>query len=90
MVTSVVISIPMIIRFRAASLPLITYGIIVTGVGLVPSILFKKEKILELIFLLDTDGTVGFSRAYVIGCGMILAGVIVKIYYYLDRNDKAN
>jgi len=53
---------------------LIKYGLIVAVPGVLFSVLFGKQ-VLDVLLLIDVGG---FGRAYIVGCMLFLAGIVVQ------------
>ena len=81
-IPGVILGIVAIIFKKHIGLWLISYGMIVGGTGIFFSIIFKED-ILDVLILIDATGV---ARAYVIGCMLMLAGCIVKIWELFQPN----
>lgn len=62
-----------------AGLWLIKYGLIIAVPGVLFSVLTGKQ-LLDVLLLIDTGG---FGRAYIIGCMVLLAGIVVQSWHVI-------
>ena len=63
---------------KNASLWLLKYGLIVCFAGIVGSAIAGSLK--DTLLLIDSSG---IGRAYVIGCAIIVSGIIARLFHYI-------
>jgi hypothetical protein len=73
-IPGVILGITVILLKKDIGLWLMRYGLIIAIPGVLLSVLTDK-KLLDVLLLIDTGG---FGRAYISGCMLLLAGMIVQ------------
>ena len=84
LVPGIVLGVTMIALNKNIGLWLAKYGLIVGFPGITLSVLFGK-KLSDVLLLIDVSG---FGRAYLCGCMLLLAGVIVQAWHFISRLEK--